>query len=125
MSLASHGILAELILQPNRGFGAGHNAALKYGRAEFCLVTNIDLTFEANALREVVATAIADAKDYVAWELRQKPYEHPKYFEPITGTTNWNCHACILMRRSAFQKVGGYDEAIFMYGEDVRVILSF
>ena len=119
--LAAQGIHSELICRPNRGFGAGHNAAIQRGSAEFCLVTNIDLTFEPNSLSQVVASAVADQEVYVAWELRQKPYEHPKYYDPITGTTNWNSHACILMRRSALKKVGGYDETIFMYGEDVEL----
>ena len=123
--LKAQGIQSEVISRPNRGFGAGHNAAIQRGSAEFCLVTNIDLTFEPNSLSQVVATAVADQENYVAWELRQKPYEHPKYYEPITGTTNWNSHACILMRRSALKKVGGYDETIFMYGEDVELSYRF
>jgi GT2 family glycosyltransferase len=106
---------------PNTGFGAGHNAAMRAGNAPFCLVTNIDLNFEPDALLRVVSAAQVDDARVAAWELRQKPYEHPKYYDPVTGLTNWNSHACVLLRRSAVESIGGYDEVLFMYGEDVEL----
>jgi GT2 family glycosyltransferase len=115
------GLSAELLRCPNRGFGAGHNAAIVKGRAPFCLITNIDLTFEPDSLACVAAIAAADNARVAAWELRQKPYEHPKFYDPITGETNWNSHACVLLRRKAFEQVGGYDDTLFMYGEDVEL----
>jgi len=118
--LAQSGIVANVVQQKNRGFGAGHNRGIRSGKAPFCLVTNIDLTFEPGSLSRVVATALSDSNDSAAWELRQKPYEHPKYYDPVTGATNWNSHACVLIRRAAFDAIGGYDENIFMYGEDVE-----
>lgn len=120
-SLRQAGCKVEILKCPNRGFGAGHNTAIRAGSAPFCLMTNIDLTFEVDALRRVVATALADSPQAAAWELRQKPYEHPKFYDPITGTTNWNSHACVLLRRLAVDTVGGYDETLFMYGEDVEL----
>lgn len=119
--LQAAGFAVDAIPRPNLGYGAGHNAAIRAGRAPFCLVTNIDLTFERDSLRQVVAMAVADAPQAAAWELRQKPYEHPKYYDPVTGTTNWNAHACVLLRRSAVDAIDGYDEALFMYGEDVEL----
>ncbi len=119
--LRTQGIEVTIQVAPNNGFGAGHNVAFKKGRAPYCLVTNLDLTFEADALRRVVSTAVADVAHAAAWELRQKPYEHPKYYDPVTGSTNWNSHACVLLRRSAIQAVGGFDETLFMYGEDVEL----
>lgn len=118
--LRAGGIEAVGQRQNNVGFGAGHNAALARGSAPYCLVTNVDLTFTNDALRNVVALAAADPKA-AAWELRQKPYEHPKYYDPITWETNWNSHACVLLRRDAFERLGGYDDNLFMYGEDVEL----
>ncbi|MEJ8855939.1 glycosyltransferase family 2 protein [Variovorax robiniae] len=120
-SLRRLGITAELIERPNLGFGAGHNAGLAGGSAEFCLVTNIDLEFVPDALSRIVRMAVADVARAVAWEFRQKPYEHPKVYDPVTGTTSWNSHACVLLRRMAFEAVGGYDPQLFMYGEDVEL----
>ncbi|MEI6146441.1 MAG: glycosyltransferase [Methylococcales bacterium] len=119
--LTALGYKVEIIQQPNNGYGAGHNAALIRGDAPFCLVTNIDLIFETDALSKVVASALADQEQTAAWELRQKPYEHPKFYDPVTGITNWNSHACVLLRRSAIDKVGFYDDTLFMYGEDVEL----
>ncbi|MCI5150089.1 MAG: glycosyltransferase family 2 protein, partial [Candidatus Electrothrix sp. MAN1_4] len=111
---------ADIIQQKNLGYGAGHNRAIQQGIAPFCLVTNVDLTFEPEALKRVAATARVDTAA-AAWELRQIPYEHPKFYDPVTGLTNWNSHACILLRRSKLEEVGLYDEALFMYGEDVEL----
>lgn len=72
-------------------------------------------------MKTIVATAVNDNGNVAAWEMRQKPYEHPKFYDPVTGLTNWNSHACVLIRRSAFEKVGGYDKNIFMYGDDVEL----
>jgi GT2 family glycosyltransferase len=120
-SLSDVGCNVEITQRPNKGFGAGHNSAIFKGNSPFCLVTNIDMTFESKALTNVVAVALADNKQVAAWELRQKPYEHPKFYDPVTGITNWNSHACVLLRREAIEKVGGYDESLFMYGEDVEL----
>lgn len=120
-TLREQGVQVEIISRPNHGFGAGHNAGLRTGCAPYCLVTNLDLNFEADALLKVVSAAVADTAQAAAWELRQKPYEHPKYYDPVTGSTNWNSYACVLLRRSALELVGGFDETLFMYGEDVEL----
>lgn len=119
--LEAAGCRVEITKRPNRGYGAGHNAAITLGTAPFCLVTNIDLTFEVDALSRIIAVAEADDECVAAWEMRQKPYEHPKYYDPVTGITNWNSHACVLLRRSTLSQVGFYDDTLFMYGEDVEL----
>ena len=119
--LVEHGVKVEILQRENKGFGAGHNVGIRAGNAPYCLVTNIDLTFELNALRHIVSAAVADTDKAAAWELRQKPFEHPKYYDPLTGSTSWNSHACVLLRRSAVEKIKGYDENLFMYGEDVEL----
>lgn len=119
--LTEAGFTVEILQRPNNGYGAGHNAAISKGTAPFCLVTNIDLTFESDALCRIMAIALADDEQIAAWELRQKPYEHPKFYDPVTGITNWNSHACVLLRRSALDRAGYYDETLFMYGEDVEL----
>jgi GT2 family glycosyltransferase len=109
----------------NKGFGAGHNSAAELGSAPFILVTNPDLTFEKDSIQQLVIQASFDDEQTVSWETCQRPYEHPKHHDPITWETSWSSHACILMRRSAFEQCQGYDERIFLYGEDVELSYRF
>lgn len=117
---------AQLIEQDNLGFGAGHDRAIRSGKSDYCLVTNLDLEFEAEALCVAMRMALSDTTQQVAsWELRQIPYEHPKYYDPVTSECNWSAHACVLIRRQAYEQVGGYEPRIFMYCEDVELSYRF
>ncbi|NET00665.1 MAG: glycosyltransferase [Sphaerospermopsis sp. SIO1G1] len=109
--------------RPNLGFGSGHNNNLVNSQADYFLVSNVDLEFEYDAIVKAINTAIADDDDVASWEFRQKPFEHPKYYNPVTLEIPWSSHACILFKRSALESVKGYEEKIFLYGEDVE--LSF
>lgn len=113
----------EVMSGPNHGFGFGHNRNRELGRAPYFLVTNVDLRLEPDAIARVVAAAEGDSPQVAAWELRQKPFEHPKWYDPCSLDTTWASSACVLLRRTALDDVGGYDERIFLYGEDVD--LSF
>lgn len=116
----------SIIQQGNLGFGAGHDRAIQASQSQFVLITNIDLIFEKSSILNAVKTALSDTDEhYASWEFRQIPYEHPKYYDPITLETNWSSHACILIRRSAYTKAGGYEPKIFMYAEDVELSYRF
>ncbi len=39
--------------------------------------------------------------------------------EPVEGPTGWLSGSCLLVRRVAFEQVGGFDPSYFMYFEDV------
>jgi GT2 family glycosyltransferase len=108
-----------VVQQSNRGFGAGHNVNLRSAAAPYFLVTNVDLEFEHDTLTQLVASAVTSPVDVASWECRQKPFEHPKYYNPVTLETAWSSSACVLLRTAALKHVGGYDEKLFMYGEDV------
>jgi len=105
--------------QANVGFGRGHNANAARGKAPYLLVLNQDCIVEPDVVQPLLALAEADAADVAAWELRQIPYEHPKAYDPVTLDTPWVSGAATLLRRSAFEAVGGFEPRIFMYGEDV------
>lgn len=116
-------LYAEIVFESgkNIGFGQGHNSNLLKAKSNFFLVTNVDLEFESNTLVTLVETALADREQVAQWECRQKPYEHPKHYSPVTGDTLWCSSACTLFRTSALRKVGGYEHRLFMYGEDVEL----
>ncbi len=115
----------RLIRNRNTGYGSGHNLGIAAGDGDLLLVTNIDLEFRAESLTRAVAFALEDQPEVASWELRQAPYEHPKFYDPVSLQTGWSTHACVLMRRSALRVVGGYEERIFMYGEDVELSYRF
>ena len=112
--------------QKNLGFGAGTNNSILQGKSEYCLITNVDLEFLSDSLINVIQIAVQDTdKEVACWELRQAPAEMPKYYDPVSMETAWCSHACILMRRSAYKAVGGYDKNLFMYAEDVELSFRF
>jgi GT2 family glycosyltransferase len=117
----------------NIGFGAGHNHNLALTATPYFWVTNVDLEFEVDTLTTLIATAEEDVrqashlshaagqKSVAAWECRQKPYEHPKDYHPVTGETSWCSSACVLFKTEAIQSVNGYEPLLFLYGEDVEL----
>jgi GT2 family glycosyltransferase len=119
---AAHGPFDQVAIHPspsNAGFGRGHNANVARGRAPFLLLVNQDCILEPGVLARLLDVAARDADDVAAWELRQVPYEHPKIYDPVSLETVWVSGAAVLLRRAAFESVGGFDPRIFMYGEDV------
>jgi GT2 family glycosyltransferase len=111
----------EVISQKNLGYGGGQHAAICRADTEFVLISNVDVEYLSDSIYNVLIAAVGDEDDVAAWELRQFPFEHPKYYDPVTLETNWNSHACVLVRREHYFEVGGYEPAIFMYGEDVEL----
>ena len=114
---------ASLVLShgPNIGFGAGHNLNLALTTTPYFWVTNVDLEFEADTLTTLLATAQQDTAKVAAWECRQKPYEHPKDYHPVSGETAWCSSACVLFKTDAIKAVKGYEPMLFLYGEDVEL----
>lgn len=115
----------EILSQANLGFGAGHDLVIRNALTNFVLVSNVDLQFEAKAIKSLVENALNDHCNTASWECRQKPYEHPKYYDPVTLETSWSSHACVLIKKESYLNVGGYEKKIFMYGEDVELSYRF
>ena len=105
--------------ESNLGFGRGQNIAIDNAADEYILVINPDAFLKPGSLSKAIEFSLNDESDVCAWEFSQLPYEHPKYYDPVTLETSWNAHACVLLKKSAVIAAGGYDNSLFMYGEDV------
>lgn len=103
----------------NSGFGQANNLAFKTGKSEYVFFLNHDTKLEEDSLENMQKEILNSSQEFGMWEFRQKPYEHPKYYNPIDGETSWASGACFVIKREIFEKVEGFDKKIFMYAEDV------
>ncbi len=103
----------------NLGFGKANNLGFKKGSSDIVCFFNIDTELLRTTLAELEKDIIASEKTAVMWELRQFPYEHPKLYDPVKMEALWSSGAAFAMRREIYEKLGGFDEKIFMYAEDV------
>ena len=128
-ALANNFASVQLHQGANIGFGAGHNHNLALAHTPFFWVTNVDLEFEPDTLTTLLHAAEQDVAQFknhggaqvAAWECRQKPYEHPKDYHPVSGETSWCSSACVLFKTDAIKAVNGYEPLLFLYGEDVEL----
>lgn len=103
----------------NNGFARGMNLLARMGSADFMFILNPDTEIPPGCLERLIARAESDPHVGIC-EARQAPREHPKASDPVSGETTWCSGAAALIRRSAFEEVGGFDERLFfMYCEDV------
>lgn len=103
----------------NLGFGKANNFGFSKGSSEYVCFFNIDTELFPHTLERLTEEIDNSDPSVAVWELRQFPYEHPKLYDPITGETSWCSGAAFMASRKAFSAVGGFDEEIFMYAEDV------
>lgn len=105
----------------NKGFGYGNNLAAKLGDSPYVFIFNIDTEVYEDTFTKLEESIKNSYKEFGMWELRQIPYEHPKYYNPVDGETSWASGACMILKRDLYEKIGGFDENIFMYCEDVEI----
>ena len=126
-----------------KGFGANHNAAFKYCSTRYFCVANPDIRLPADPFPRLVESLEHAA---VAGPLVRSPdgkVEDSARRFPTAGSllkklvverrspdypvgagpqhVDWLAGMFILFRREAFEAVGGFDEAYFLYYEDVDI----
>jgi GT2 family glycosyltransferase len=99
----------------NVGFAAGANRAAVRGGDPLIVFMNPDGTPAPDCLEQLErafddpAVVGAEASQGPTWDRPAGP----------DGTIDWLSGGCLAVRRDAFEAVGGFDERLFMYGEDV------
>jgi GT2 family glycosyltransferase len=104
----------------NLGYGAAHNLGMGEAfsaGADAYLCLNPDAVLHPRCLREL--WTIGSAPNTGLTDARTFPEEHPKPYDPETGDAPWCTGTALLVRPEAFDASGGFDEGLFMYGEDV------
>lgn len=104
----------------NIGFGKAQNALMR-----ICFESN-DLYLGINPDGYFIPGCIGAAINFSDFykgsaliELASMPVEHPKWYDPVTFDTKWVSGAAFLMPKNIWNEVGGFDEGIHMYCEDV------
>lgn len=113
------GKIELVITGENLGFGRANNFGFEKCDSEYVFFLNPDTELMKDTIFELKESIENSSKDFGMWECRQKPYEHPKMYDILTGETTWASGACFVAKREIFKKVGGFDKKIFMYAEDV------
>lgn len=105
----------------NIGFGAGHNALMKAAfdaGADVYIAANPDGMFHPDCITNL-ARMHAAHEGQALIEACQFPVQHPKIYDPLTFQTAWASGACLWIPRAIHEAVGGFDQSLFMYCEDV------
>jgi GT2 family glycosyltransferase len=105
--------------QYNWGFGKANNIGFANGTSPIVCFLNIDTEMFPDTMKELEKDINNSDNQVGLWEFRQFPYEHPKMYDVLTGETTWSSGAAFAVRRTVYEQVGGFDEKIFMYAEDV------
>lgn len=102
----------------NLGSAGGTNRLAEQSNSDLILVINPDTYPVPNMLTNLIR-AIEDHSIGIV-EARQIPLEHPKESHPASGDTSWASGCCLMVRRSVFESVGGFDFEHFpLYCDDV------
>jgi GT2 family glycosyltransferase len=102
----------------NLGSAGGSNALAALGDEDVVWVLNPDTHPSPAALAELLSTI--SGAGVAAADGRQIPIEHPKDYDPATGSTSWASGCSMVVRRKAFDEVSGFDAHFFpMYCDDV------
>jgi GT2 family glycosyltransferase len=101
------------------GFGGGSNRGADAGNGEFILFLNADTRPDWRMLKRLVDRATAELSAGLI-EATQVPVSLGKRRDAVTNYVDWCSGGVVLARRSAFDKLGGFDPLFFpTYCEDV------
>jgi GT2 family glycosyltransferase len=106
----------------NRGFGAGVNVGADIGSGDIIVLLNPDIHLTAGWADETIRALIDDENVVIAGPRLDDGYGWPRVSKAVNGIENWVCGACYFVRRSFFERVGGFDERFFFTYEETDLI---
>ncbi len=141
---AGHGMSVEIIRNPERlGFGANHNQALRRSGDDLYCILNPDVRLPQDPFPALLEAAKPERVGLVAprvlapsGEIENNARRFPTFLSlaskglglgpareyPETASSwspDWVAGMFMLVKRSAFVAVGGFDERYFLYYEDI------
>ena len=138
-ALAGHefGVVIERVVNPRpMGFGANHNRAFERCNTPWFLVLNPDIRLDSDVVGPLVAQAGAESGLLAPRILepgKSTPEQHRRIITPLEIVSRkrpgyvrptepaWIPGLFMLFRSAAFERIHGFDERFFMYGEDFDI----
>jgi len=145
----NHSNLTLIESKENRGFSKGNNKAALHAKGEYLLFLNSDIIVIDNAI-DTLLRYYKQNKDaqFVGGKLLNNNntpqsstgpfYSLPVIFGALflkgdywgltrrsphnSMKTDWVSGACLLTKKDLFEKLGGFDEALFMYMEEIDLL---
>ncbi|MBI4137286.1 glycosyltransferase family 2 protein [Candidatus Roizmanbacteria bacterium] len=145
----SHKNISLIQNKENVGFGKANNQAVTQAKGEYILFLNVDTEVLDNAVTKLFTfihdnkhVSIAGAK-LLNPDKTDQPSCGPFYSLPVTfgmlflkgdhinltrwspqetKRVDWLSGACMIMKKDLFESLGGFDEGIFMYMEEVEFL---
>ncbi|MDI1308272.1 MAG: glycosyltransferase family 2 protein [Methylotenera sp.] len=126
----------------NLGFGRANNLAANQARGEYLLLLNPDTAIEnRNALKMMFEQLKNNAEIGLLGPAIDEPrknkqvlprysypssryLKHTEKFKNLPGEIAWLLGACMLIKRSLFEEIKGFDPDYFLYGEDADICLK-
>ncbi len=125
--------------EKNLGFAKANNLALSHAKGKYIYFLNPDTKVFANALQKMEEfmdshpdTGLAGTRilnpDKSLQESVEMRYPGQKYadkkFYGLPGKIAWVSGASMIARKDVIDRVGGFDENFFLYGEEVDLCLG-
>ena len=98
----------------NVGFGRANNAGLDRCRGRFILILNPDVQVGPECVGRLAGLSrlFPHSRRFNRYNMGYLPADRPHEIDAGTA-------ACLLVRRAAIDRIGFFDPAFFMYGEDL------
>lgn len=109
----------EVLFESSKNSTAAKNKAAGLGSSNYILFCSIKHLVTPCALSEIKQAALASEGSYAAFELRQIPFEHMQYYNPVTLEIPVTKTDSLAIKRTVFSEIGGFDASMPKAGIDV------